>query len=150
MRKGGQDKNKTWNELARPYGSFWYSCRSFLVHTNVSRTILDQQEVITWQSCDRPLLKKSISFIDKRTHEEYDPEIRFWISTPRAEETDSQLYRSKAKFDHYYASDYMTHNGFFLSFNEGPWKIKWIEDFRPHFRSLCHFRFVQNPRNREF
>ena len=44
----------------------------------------------------------------------------------------------------------MTHNSFGHSSKKVPWKIKSIEDFRLHFRSLSHFRFVENPRIRKF
>ena len=47
MKKCRQGLDKIENELERQYGFFWYQCRLVSIHTSVSKTILDQPEVIT-------------------------------------------------------------------------------------------------------
>ena len=49
-----------------------------------------------------------------RTHEEPDSEVCFQLSTLRAEETESQIQWSATESDHYYESDFMTHDIFLL------------------------------------
>ena len=60
--------------------------------------ILDQPEVISWPSCDRPSLQTVNSFPKKWTHREPIPEVRFQLSSPREGETGSQFHRSYKKF----------------------------------------------------
>ena len=48
-----------------------------------------------------------------RTHEEPDSEVCFQLSTPRVEETESQIQWSATESDHYCESDFMTHDIFF-------------------------------------
>ena len=74
--------------------------------------ILDQPEVISWPSCDRPSLQTVNSFPKKWTHREPIPEVRFQLSSPREGETGSQFRRSYAKTDHLHESDCMTHDSF--------------------------------------
>ena len=121
-----------------------------LVHISVPKMILDQPEVISWPSCDRPSLQTVNSFPKKWTHREPIPEVRFQLSSPREGETGSQFRRSYAKTDHLHESDCMTHDSFFDSFKEVTWKIQSTEYFRWHFRSLEHFRFVYHLRNIEW
>ena len=53
-----------------------------------------------------------------RTHEEPDSEVCFQLSTPRVEETESQIQWSATESDHYCESDFMTHDNFFYSFKQ--------------------------------
>ena len=104
-----KNQDKIGNELRRQYESFWYPCPPILVQTCVSRTNLGQPEVISWPSCDRSSLQIVIIFLDLRTHKKPNSEVRFWLSTPRAEETDSRIQRSTTESGHWYGSDFMTH-----------------------------------------
>ena len=81
-----------------------------------------------------------------RTHEEPDSEVCFQLSSPRVEETESQIQWSATESDHYCESDFMTHGNFLVI--QGSDLEEYVtycmsqEDFWCHFRSLGQFRFL--------